>query len=121
MRGPTAPYRLLPYNLGAAQQSEDPGHPDPTVTYRWEPDASTASDYRQHCSDDRQNSGEFDQLTQEDRHRPASVFVLVPGPGSVVPDDRLCQHDEAQQHRGPPALGVSELGPVSRHHLGQLA
>jgi hypothetical protein len=47
------------------------------------------ANYRQHCSDDRQNFDEFDQLTQEDRHRPASVFVLVLGPESLVPDDRL--------------------------------
>jgi hypothetical protein len=37
-------------------------------------------------------------------------------PGS----DRLRQHD-GHNSGGPPTVGVSEFGPVSRHHLGQLA
>jgi hypothetical protein len=44
------------------------------VTYRREADGDTASDYRERCPDDRQNSGEFDELIQENRHRPASVY-----------------------------------------------
>ena len=46
--------------------------------------------------------------------------LLVPAPDPVLPDDRLRDQHQEQQHRGPPALADRELGPVPRHDLGQL-